>query len=552
MIVANRSRIPVLKGIWFYALALVMVAVLASCGRQPGYTLVAPETKVLEIDGRFIAGVEAPTPYARALPPNRRVWLWVGNRESGARTVRVHGAQPAVLNLPARSWSRHELSVTEPAATFAWEGEPLWFGEPFVLPEGTTDRPNVLLISIDTLRYDLFDSEHMPRLAASFALNGRLFERAYTTAPWTLPAHASMLTGLSPVKHGVRLPQQLLSDDAVTLAETMRDAGYYAMAFTEGNYVSGRYGLSQGFHDFVEDPPRMMEKDPEAISRLAPNMARLDRALVDSDQAPLFVFLHTYEVHCPYLPRDGRSDPEGIGMTGWLLEHEFDPPTPAQIDLLRDLYEGELAYTDGLIGPLVERLLARGDWTILLTSDHGEEFGEHGGLLHADTLYEEVMHVPFALAGAGIEPAPPSTDLVSILDIPPTIAAITKTPPRDDWEGRNLLSSEPSGATPTPHFGETFFLGPHVPAEDPRLVAVWQGQDKLIQSRKGETYGAELFRLDLDPLERQNRAESELQRRDALFLFMQAYLEGRGLDAGDVGELTPEQLEVMRSLGYAE
>lgn len=531
-------------------LPLLLMIGFGACTHEPGYTVSQVDGLSKRAGFTVLPARSAEKNHRMPVESGRRAWLLIGNGGDQAQSVRVAGAEPAEITLPAQQWQVVALKFSAAEVAFTWDQGELWFGDVYVLPERVEKPHNVLLISVDTLRADRFVPAKMPGLSDLFA-SGLRFDRAYTTAPWTLPAHASMLTGYTPAKHGVREPMQFLDRETQTLAERLQLQGYFTIGLTEGNYMAELYGLTQGFHLYYEDPPFMMEQDPSRASRLQANLARLDQALaVHEGSAPLFVFLHTYEVHCPYLPHDGLTDPENMGGTQWLLDNEFTDLTAAQLDHLKALYDGEVAYTDQMLTPLVQRLVARGDWTVILTADHGEEFGDHGGLLHADTLYEEVTRVPLAIIGRGVREQGLVQEAVSLVDIAPTVLQLVGAPADPESEGVDLLRV-PRAANRS-LFAESFFFGPHVPAEDPRLTAVWKAHDKLIQMRNHGEFSAALYALNADPEERNNLSAQDAKKRDALFLFLQSYLEGKAFKAGRIESLSPEQLEVMRSLGYTE
>lgn len=307
--------------------------------------------------------------------------------------------------------------------------------------------------------------------------------------------------------------------------------------------MSARYGVDQGFHSFFQNPPNMMASSKD-VSKLEENLAKLEELEVLYTGSPRFFFFHTYEVHCPYLPHGNLQDPKGYGQTQWLLDNEGNIEDPQIYSHLKDLYKAEVQFLDEHLSKAIERFLARG-FLIILTSDHGEEFGEHGGLLHADTLYEEVTHIPFAMAGMNRKGVVQSFG--SIIDIAPTLLNQLSIPIPEDWQGQDLLATD---IQTRPIFSDSSFLGPHIPAQDPRILAIWQEQDKLIRTKNFEEFKAEFYRLELDPTEAQNLFEKERERSEALFLYLKAYEKRKGAVADLAGELTEEELETMRSLGY--
>jgi arylsulfatase A-like enzyme len=427
-----------------------------------------------------------------------------------------------------------------------WQSGSLLLADSYVLPPQPDTRPNVLLISLDTLRADHFSATHMPRIYALFE-QGLIWDRAYTPTTWTLPAHASLLSGLYPTGHGVRQPDQRLPETVTTLAEQLREAGYFTAAFTEGNYVSASFGLDQGFLHYEEHAPGILETDPAAISKLAENVAALRAGLDQWQDLPVFAFFHSYEVHCPYVPRDELEDEAGIGLTQWLLDHDGEALDAQELELLRALYAGEVAYTDQLLAPLLEELVARGDWLIVLVSDHGEEFGEHGGLLHADTVYEETARIPLAMVGAGLTEHGRSDAVVSLVDVPATILTRLGVAPPQSWQGRDM---DAPPAANRPVFAESTFFGVHLEVDDPGVWGIWQEAHKLITWQNLGREGVELYDLTADPNETHNLQQEAVGRRNALYRMLATYREEQGLKAVPVENLTPEQIETMRSLGY--
>jgi len=526
-------------------LLFVLTCFLLACANESGTTLNLGETRPVTYERVTAAAFRLDGSRKLTIGKGREFVLDLGFAGPGQPSLVVEGAMGPVP-LTAGRWQRIRGTAQRSEIELVWQGGDLDLAPVYVAPRGGPHPVNLLLISIDTLRADYFDAEHMPQLYALFR-KGLIFERVTTPAPWTLPAHLSLLTSSYPARHGVRQPNQTIPADLVTLAEVMTRAGYYASALTEGNYVSAAYGFQRGHHRFGENPPSILATDPGAISKLAENVGRLEREIEELDGLPHFVFFHTYEVHCPYLPREGTTDPDGIGMTKWLLDHDGSDLSPERLQQLQDLYRGEVAYTDSLLAPLVLRLLARGDWLVALVSDHGDEFGEHGGLLHADTLYEETTHVPFAVVGAGIPQAAVIPRRGSLVDVAPTLLALLGLKSPETWQGGDLRQEPESGATV---FSESYYFGVHIPAQDPRVLGVWVGDHKLIQFQNFNRVSAELYDLASDPAEQRNFQASDVARRDGLFFLIENYLEEQGHRGGTLTGLTEEQIETMRSLGY--
>jgi arylsulfatase A-like enzyme len=272
--------------------------------------------------------------------------------------------------------------------------------------DARTDRPlcercNVVLISFDTVRADHvgFYGYQRPTTPNVDALMQKsvVFDRAISQAPWTLPAHASMLSGLYPSRLGVlRYPAtRILSDQYTTLPEVFRAAGYATAGFTGGGFVSDHYGFQRGF-DVYESHGRHYEHNIDAT---------LD--WVDKHRkSPFFLFFHGYDAHRPYyskpvdkevmgLPRDAEAE-----QSHYCLRDDREVPKSDKQEKILRYYDSSIHHGDRGIGVLLdslERMHLMENTVILLTSDHGEEFFEHGHCDHVRYLYNESLHVPFMI-----------------------------------------------------------------------------------------------------------------------------------------------------------
>lgn len=322
--------------------------------------------------------------------------------------------------------------------------------------------PNILIFLIDTQRADHLGfhghaAPTSPQLDA-FAEESLVFERAYAPASSTSPSHASLFTSTYPRVHGVwnRVPRgededpifPALSPKAITLAEVLQEAGYSTAAICDGGNLQENRGFSQGFQ--VWD------------SKFLGAENRVDRALqwLDSErdpEQPFFLFLHTYQVHTPYLPEpqylEQFADPDYQGplreawqraRSFWTSSSEvrgairriqgdfYKPALPADGELprsedlafLKALYQAEIRQMDTAFGRLVEELAARDitpdNTLILITSDHGEEFWEHGQYGHHQ-IYDTTAHIPFVVRGPGTLQGARRADPVDLLDVMPTL-----------------------------------------------------------------------------------------------------------------------------------
>lgn len=268
--------------------------------------------------------------------------------------------------------------------------QPVW-GSPLVLsesPEPSVERPpNIILISIDTLRADHlgcygYALPTSPNLDA-FSESALLFEEAFAPSSWTLPAHAAMMSGLHPTQQ----PRSddlfyVLPDEVDMIAEAAAEAGYLTTAFTEGVLVAGDIGFAQGFDRYYDGPGYRQApagSSTDTFSRSS-DWLELNRDL------PIFLFVHTYEVHVPYEPVEPYKS-------------QFAPDSDDDIPAIAR-YDAEIAHTDFELGKFIEAIDAMGlaeNTIVIVASDHGEEFGDHGDTLHMKTVFRESLHVPLLI-----------------------------------------------------------------------------------------------------------------------------------------------------------
>lgn len=302
---------------------------------------------------------------------------------------------------------------------------PVW-GDPTILrPERRSWKPlRVVLISLDTLRARSmsaygYESPTTPRLDRLLP-RGTLFENAFTTFSNTLGSHMSMMTGLYPASHGVLKRSMKLGDAIPTLAARMRDSGYETAAFTENALLKADAGFEKGFGHYFENKG-LFEGAGDAEGTF-------ERALdwvAARPNTPFFLFVHTYEVHYPYAPLE-----EPLPFQQALRMANASPPGFG--DGERNAYEREVLHLDRLLAEFLEGLRDQTsepeNTLVVITSDHGEEFGEHGGLRHIQ-MFDEVMQIPLFLRWPGRVPgglrvAAP----VSLVDIVPTVLELAGLP----------------------------------------------------------------------------------------------------------------------------
>ncbi len=293
-------------------------------------------------------------------------------------------------------------------------------------------QPNILLVTIDTLRADRIGVGVAPtvdRLAAS----GLRFTSARSAVPLTLPSHATIHTGLLPPEHGVRENGVGgLAATHQTIATLLKAAGYRTAAFIGAFVLDRRFGLAQGFDTYDDQIPR----DPNATERLEaerPASDVVDRALAwlrtaggesrrpNADSRlpnPLFLWIHLYDPHAPYNP-----PPEFRART-------------------RTPYDGEIAFADSQVARLLDALRAAGaiDHTLIIVAgDHGEGLGDHGERTHGMLLYDSTLRVPLVIVAPG-RTAATIDEAVSLSEIAPTILRAAGMTPPASMTGRDLLT----------------------------------------------------------------------------------------------------------------
>jgi arylsulfatase A-like enzyme len=373
------------------------------------------------------------------------------------------------LSAYAGKRARLILETTAPSDHDPLRGVPVW-GNPIVLGRRSGERPpNVILISLDTLRADrlsLYGHHRLtsPRIDAWARRVGVTFRNAVAAAPWTLPSHVSMLTGLDAISHGVNYDFPAPSF-LTMLAEILRQAGYSTVAITGGGFVSPHYGLAQGFDQY-----RYWSGAP--AGELSENVSRVLQWLEAGSDRPFFLFFHTYEIHDPFHPRepyasDFDRDARNAGIRNlktrtdkrpprvedgfvreWHLQQrprgstQWAPMSGQQEPDISRRYDSAIAYTDAQLGALLQRVQDVGieqNTIVVLTSDHGELFGEHGLAGHLN-LYEENLLVPLVFAMPGrFAGGRIVQDQVRSVDILPTVLDLIGLPAQADIDGVSLV-----------------------------------------------------------------------------------------------------------------
>jgi arylsulfatase A-like enzyme len=433
-------------------------------------------------------------------------------------------------------------------------------------------RPNVVLITIDTLRADHltcygYARPTSPRIDA-FAGGAVLFEHVCCQSSQTLPSHASILIGTNPRSHKVISHESFVDENITTLAEMLKRCGYKTAAFISSHALDSKYGLDQGFDTYWEVhkqfaiPARQIQKAQE-------NSATTD-AVIDwlggAAGSEFFLWVHWFDPHRPYDPPSrylrefaggyagmATSDADFI-MKVWRERIDL---APEDVSHLVGRYDGEVAFTDAQVGRVLDDLAARGlldNTIVVITADHGEILYEHEYYFGHDIgLYEEcimiplIMHVPgHGRPGARLSP------LVQSLDIMPTLLEVLGVDPPEDLEGKSLLPLM-GGATQSTvvfAFSETFPF----PEKSPPRHAVRTADAKLIwKETQDDTLARAYYDLKQDPGETANLYSEGFPPAARLDSVLTRFVANGGLHPAHIPTAQETgRLRILRSLGYID
>ena len=415
-------------------------------------------------------------------------------------------------------------------------------------------RPDVLLVVLDAARGDRFlpgaqRRQTVPNLD-QVAAEAIAFERAWSECPTTSCSIPNLITGVSfqPVGDAWRGPP--LAEEATTLAEYLRRAGYRTVGYSANPSNSKRLNHAQGFDVFEELWGDHPHRGPHGMSDLAV------RAIANQpDEQPIFLQLHYLPPHAPYAPLlrfDRFTDPDYEGPVHPFMdlkpyESGVEQLPPADLEQLVGLYDGNLMMADDAVGRVIEALKAAGRWPrtlVVVTSDHGEAFMEHGVWGHNTTLHEEMLHVPLIVRLPGGE-VPPAVDTklpAGLLDVVPTVLARLGLQLEEDVSGVDLLAASP---------GSRFLFHRTSSLRWPQL-AVRSADWKLIAWPRIQRQ--ELFYLADDPGETENLAATRPLLYAGFGLLVRQHLERTLLQrqAGEQVAPSAEEAEALRALGYVD
>lgn len=397
---------------------------------------------------------------------------------------------------------------------------------------------NVILISIDTLRSDHLGLSGYPRDTSpnvdTFAKEAVVFSNAIAQAPSTFSSHLSMFTALLPSHHGAMTTERGgATDELETLAEILEANGYRTAAFTDGGKMSGEGGMNQGFQ--VYEIYKMEEGNLRGRVKLAEKWLREHR------EEKFFLFLHTYETHPPYNPDRYYLDMFNARLYPLLKTDR----TPEMLPNTIALYDASIRSMDDSFGDFIGFLKDNGiydDAIIVLTSDHGEEFGEHGKIaFHNHALWEPIIRVPLIVKLPGSEGAGAVvSDQVSVVDIMPTILQALGIPCADDLDGRSLIDACLCRSS-----GESYAISERGSAH--RSIRTNRWKHHFID---GETF---LFDLAEDSMERRNIAHQQRALEAKLIGHLDEQLGRREIITCAVEVQYSEEItEQLEKLGYLE
>jgi arylsulfatase len=493
-----------------------------------------------------------------ATPEPLRFTVRLGDELVAVFEQAVGPAPTAVARrVPLPDVGRGELRVTV-------GGPPVIAGifEPRIVPSNPPSepgsRPDLVVFLADTYRADNLacyggDPRIAPNLNA-LAQESLRFLRTWAPSSWTLPSHAALFSGMYPYQSTVVRGASALPEEVETLAERFADAGYRCGAVTDAGCVSAAYALDQGFAWFDEE-----WSSPERT------LAAVERFLDGDDGRPQLLFVQSYRAHNPYVvgPDAARSiggsesDVERVGAlfaqvaadvraTEGRPRDELEPELTARARELETLYRGASAELDVLFGDLRALLARRGlaDAFLVVTSDHGEAFLEHGLLEHGNGTYEELTRVPLLIHGPGVTPGD-RLEAASLVDLPRTLAHLADVAPSPAWLGRSLL--EAPAAPPVAFAFECDLHG------GPSSVAVVDGPLKMIAllEAEGGLMPFQVFDLAVDPAERSPLATDRrwrdlwLAREPELELLLQSRVPS------SEARLSDAERGVLSALGYA-
>jgi choline-sulfatase len=398
------------------------------------------------------------------------------------------------------------LAAVLVAAGLAW-----WRRAPAAAPVPPS-RPSVLLLTIDTLRADRVGVGLTPHIDG-LAARGVTFAEGLSSVPLTLPAHATILSGLEPPRHGVRdNGTYVFPPDVPTLATVLKERGYATGAFVGAYVLDRRFGLARGF-DVYDDAVARREQGASVLEseRSGAEVAAAADRWLKEGSGPFLAWVHLYDPHAPYA-------------------------APAPFSTGRAPYDAEVAYADEVVGRVLASARGRAgeDLVVVLLADHGESLGEHGEATHGLFVYQSTLRIPFVVAAPGLAPGP-RPGLARTVDVMPTVLGLLGAAGRPGLDGRDVLSGPPGAES----YAET--LHPESLGWAP-LYALRVAGLKVIDAPRPELYD-----LRADPAEQSDLAAA---RPTEVARLTEALASARAGERRTAAAADPEVAERLRALGY--
>ncbi|HMC60325.1 MAG TPA: sulfatase, partial [Candidatus Solibacter sp.] len=464
--------------------------------------------------------------------------------------------------------------------------------QPAAASGNTAGKPNVVLIVMDTVRADHlsvygYGLETTPNLKA-LGHDAAIYTQAQSAADITLTSHASLFTGMYPSWHGAycQPPEAAygreLSKKWPTVAEILRGGGYSTLGVAANLYLRSNFGLDRGFQEFriprpvpvlADENRYQLRRTLRRVLNLVTDTSQFDRlfsrgedinesffAALDHhrEARPFFGFLNYMDAHFPYIPPPpyDRIFPGKVSTISQddleSAQHSISAgaPVPAFYKpYCLSQYDGGIAYVDAQIGQIVAGLKRRNlydNTMIVVTSDHGEAFGERHRVQHGNSPYQNLLHVALLIKYPGAARRGVAPDAVSLIDVAPTILTATGFPIPPSMQGRNLLDQAPFRRE---LFSETFSCPVMQPAECPgcsaRTVVSWPF--KYIAFNTGKK---QLFNLEADPDENRDLAGAATPETAQLNGDLSAWMKTIPAQSKQRVQLSPEEMKRLKSLGY--
>ena len=376
---------------------------------------------------------------------------------------------------------------------------------------------NVVLITIDCCRRDVFTCYRSQTKLAPFidSLENKctIFTKAHSVGPYTKASFPGLLASSYSMEYGWK---DNCAKEWVLVSEVLSKNGIATAGFHSNPYLSGYFGWNRGwfvFMDSMKDKvrPEYPYLKGDIINKRVEKWMKFHAG--GSNYKPFFLWVHYMDIHEPYVPKQEYLDSDEMALQ--LDEKQMfdlyknvllkrDASNPETVRLLRKLYQAHVKETDRYVEQLfgtLRELNLEDDTTVIITSDHGDEFGEHGSLSHDSTMYSELVHIPLMIYEPGREESVICDSLVSTVDVPPTIARLFDTNPAENWKGQPLLPMEEYEVRGV--FGEAPEKKGDKPPETIQEVHYYrQGDLKIIYHEKNDSW--KMYDLASDPEESRN------------------------------------------------